>query len=162
MAKTDPYAKVTWRGHRFDNRTVSALKWAERQYLKRGKKRAPFRIGQGSYNDGSRSAGTHRGGAAADLMFGGVPAKHRKAMVKWLKLAGFAAWAREGAIWGANNDHAHAILRGHRAASPEAKAQVASFDRHRDGLAGDNYDPTFRPKPTRRWSHRQGRPILGK
>ena len=163
--KSDPYAKVTWRGHRFDNRTVSALKWAERHYIAVApKKRGPWRIGQGSYSDGSLSAGTHSGGGAVDIMFAGLTRKQRRATVKWLRRAGFAAWAREGALWGANgsNDHAHAVLRGHRTASPGAKAQVNSYERYRDGLAGDNYDSTWRPSKSRRWSHRKNRPIEGK
>lgn len=166
MSKTvnhsDPYRKVSWRGHTFDNRTKSALIWAEKRYMRRGIGRVPFRIGQGSFASGSKSAGTHEGGGAADIMFGGVSPRHRKAIVKWLKKAGFAAWAREGAAWGVNNDHCHVVLRGHRTASPEAKAQVVSYDNHRDGLAGDNYDPTWRPKPPIRWSHRMNRPYRKK
>lgn len=158
-----PYAKTTWRGHRFDNRTVSALKWAEKQYRKAApRKRAPWRIGQGSFASGSLSAGTHSGGGAVDIMFAGLNAKQRRATIKWLRRAGFAAWARVGPTWGANNDHAHAILLGHKTASGEAKWQMQSYLAHRDGLAGNRYDPTPRPKPQPRWSHRRGRPFIPK
>lgn len=156
--RTDPYKRRTWRGHTFDNRTISALEWAEKRYLARGKNRQPFRIGQGSYSNGSLSAGTH-GGGAVDIMFGGVGPKQRKAIVKWLKRAGFAAWAREGRQWGTNNDHAHGILRGHKTASAAARQQVQSYDAHRDGLAGNGWDDTWRPKPPLRWSHRQNKPV---
>ncbi len=163
MAKTDPYAKVTWRGHRFDQRTVSALKWAERRYIAVApKKRGPWRIGQGSYSDGSLFAGTHSGGGAVDIMFAGLTRKQRRATVKWLRRAGFAAWSRVGPGWSPGNEHAHGILRGHRTASPEAKAQVVAYDAGRDGLVSNLIDREWRPKVKRRWSHRQNRPVLGK
>ena len=113
--KTDPYKRVAFRGVTVDERTKSALLWAEGEYRKVApKKRAPWRLGQGSYSNGSLSAGTHSGGGAVDIMFAGLNAKQRRATVKWLRKAGFAAWAREGAVWGTNNDHCHAVLRGHR------------------------------------------------
>lgn len=167
MNKTDPYDRIWWRGHQFDQRTVSALKWAERHYLltrkgkPKGRNRREFSIGQGSYADGSLSAGTHSGGGAVDIGFAGLNMAQRKAVVRWLKRAGFAAWAREGAAWGTNNDHAHAILPS-RTNSPQAKAQVASYRRGRNGLAGDGPDPTWRPKPLPRWSHRAGKPRKGR
>jgi hypothetical protein len=157
-----PYGRRTWRGHQFDNRTVSALKWAEAKYRAVApKKRAPWRIGQGSYSNGSLSAGTHSGGGAVDIMFAGLTKKQQRATVKWLRKAGFAAWARTGPGW-VGNEHAHAILRGHRNAHPAAKAQVIAYDNRRDGLAGNLADSTWRPKVKRRWSHRKNRPILGK
>lgn len=164
--KSDPYGRVWFRGHQFDNRTVSALKWAEARYLrnqktgkKRGKGRTEWRIGQGSFANGSMSAGTHSGGGAVDIMFAGLGPKQRKAVVKWLKKAGFAAWAREGAAWGTNNDHAHGILMGHKTTDPQAELQCRSYRAGRDGLAGDRPDPTWRPDPMPRWSHRQNKPI---
>lgn len=159
-----PYAKVQWRGVTVDQRTKSALKWAERRYLAVApNKRKPWRFGQGSYNAGgvTASAGTHDGGGVVDIMFAGVPAKQRKATVKWLRKAGFAAWARTGPGW-VGNEHAHAILRGHRNAHPAAKAQMIAYDNRRDGLAGNLADSTWRPKVKRRWSHRKNTPVLGK
>ncbi len=160
--KSDPYARVTWRGKPFDNRTVSALQWAEKQYLKRGKGRKPFAISQGSYSYGSMSAGTHSGGGAVDIGFAGIPDKHRKAIVKWLRKAGFAAWARTGPAWGTNNDHCHGILLGHKTAAPGAKQQCDSYRAGRDGLAGNLVDNTWRPKPLPRWSHRRNKPYIPK
>ena len=160
--KSAPYKKVQFRGVTLDNRTLSALKWAEARYAKAAPlKRRPFRLGQGSYSDGSMSAGTHSLGGAVDIMFAGVSARQRKGIVKWLRRAGFAAWAREGAVWGANgsNDHCHAVLLGHKTASPSAKAQMASYKAHRDGLAYNGYDNTPRPKRPRRWNHRLNKPI---
>lgn len=155
-----PYARRTFRGVTLENRTISALKWAEERYLDGApRKRQPWRLGQGSFSQGSLSAGTHAGGGTFDVMFAGLNAKQRKATVKWLKKAGFAVWAREGAVWGTNNDHAHAVLMGHRTLSKEAKEQADSYRAHRDGLAGNNYDPTWRPNPIPRWSHAKNRPI---
>ena len=161
--KSDPYKRVQWRGVTLDERTKSALIWAEKHYLAVApKKRKPWRIGQGSFSFAQASAGTHSKGGTLDIMFAGLTRKQRRATVKWLRRAGFAAWAREGAVWGANNDHCHAVLLGHRTLSLEAAKQTDSYRAHRDGLAGNAYDPTWRPKRPRRWSHRQNRPVLGK
>ncbi len=157
---SDPYKRRAYRGVTLENRTISALEWAEKRYLEVApRKRSPWRLGQGSFSQGPLSAGTHAGGGTFDVMFAGLNKKQRKATVKWLKKAGFSVWAREGAIWGTNNDHAHAALMGHRTLSPEARRQTDSYRAHRDGLAGNNYDKTWRPKPIPFWSHKQNRPI---
>ena len=161
--KSDPYKRVAFRGVTLDERTKSALLWAERRYIKVApKKRKPWRLGQGSYSAGSLSAGTHAGGGAVDIMFAGMPKKQQRATVRWLRRAGFAAWMRVGGTWSPGNEHAHAILRGHRTASPEAKAQVVAYDDGRDGLVTGYRDTFWRPRKPRRWSHKQGRPIIGK
>ena len=158
-----PYAKVQFRGVTLDQRTKSALLFAERHYTDAApRKRSPWRLGQGSYSDGSMSGGTHLGGGVVDIMFAGLNAKQRKATVRWLRKAGFAAWAREGAAWGTNNDHCHAVLLGHRNLSPAAKQQTDAYRAGRDGLAGNAPDHTWRPRRPRRWSHRKNRPMIGK
>lgn len=160
-----PYARRTYRGVTLDNRTISALRWAERKYIAEAPKhRAPWRFGQGSYSSGTLSAGTHSGGGAVDIMFAGLNKRQRRAAIKFLRKAGFAAWAREGALWGANgsNDHAHAILLGHRTLSVEAMKQTDSYRAGRNGLANNALDPTWRPKVKRRWSHRLNVPVKGK
>ncbi len=160
MNTTKPYDKITWRGHRFDRRTKSAIEWAEKHYLEVAPKvRKPFRIGQGSYSLGTLSAGTHAGGGAVDIMFAGLNKKQQRAVVKWLRKAGFAAWARTGPGW-EGNEHAHAILIGHRNLDPAAEQQVIAYKNHRDGLVSNKVDNTWRPKRPRRWSHRQNRPVL--
>ena len=163
---TDPWARTWWRGHKTDNRTVSAAEWAEKRYLARGRNRQKWRVGQGSWANGSMSAGTHSGGSALDIMFAGVNKKQRKAIVKWARKAGFAAWPREGAAWGTNNDHAHLILlptgKGKTNASNGAKDQQRSYLAGRDGLAGDGPDTSPRPKPIPRWSHKRNKPYVPK
>ncbi len=159
--RLDPYKKVTFRGVTLDRRTRAAFLWAEKRYRREAPKhRAAWRIGQGSYSDGALSGGTHAGGGAVDVMFAGLNHTQRRATVWWLRMAGFADWAREGAAWGTNNDHSHGVLLGHRTASPEAKSQMASYADHRDGLAGNLYDSTPRPKRPRRFSYRQGKPVV--
>lgn len=161
MGKSNPYEKIRFRGVTLDRRTASALRWAEKRYIEVApKKRRPWVVTQGSYNPGgvTASAGTHDGGGVWDCSVAGMNSKQIKAAVKWMRRAGFAAWFRD---W-PGNQHIHAVLRGHRTASPGAKAQVNSYDRHRDGLAGDNYDSTWRPSKSRRWSHRRNKPVEGK
>ncbi len=161
--RSDPYRKVKFRGVTLDERTKSAFLWAEKRYIAQApNKRGPLRIGQGSYNKGGveGSAGTHDGGGVLDVMFAGLNSKQRAGVLKWFRRAGFAFWRREGAAWGKNNDHGHGVLLGHRNASLAAKAQMASYRAHRDGLAYNGYDGSWRPKRGRRWSHRQNRPII--
>jgi hypothetical protein len=145
--------KTVFRGFTFDTRTVEMIKWAE---SKAGFK---FRITQGSYSDGvAASAGTHDGGGAADfsvrLM---LPAKRVK-MIRALKDAGFAAWYRTKSD-GFTSNHVHAIAIGCKDLAPLAKSQVVDYDRHRDGLKGHNFDPTYRPVPKVKFSEKLNKPV---
>ncbi len=155
--KTKPYAKLWWRGVQVDERTKSALIWAEKRYLKRGKGRKPWVLTQGSYNPGgvNASAGTHDGGGVVDISIAGMNPKQIKASVKWQRKAGFGSYFRD---WPGNR-HIHALLLGHRTFSAGAKQQQTSYLNGRDALAGNLLDSTWRPKPIPRWSHRQNRPI---
>lgn len=162
--KTDPYARRTWRGKPFDNRTVSALQWAERHWLDVApKKRQRWSLYQGSYSTGAspNSKSTHDGGGAVDVDVRAMTGKQKRAAVKWLRRAGFAAWLRPrmSNTW---PEHIHAVLRGHRTASAGAKSQMVAYDNHRDGLISNTYDRTWRPRRSRRWSHRSNRPVIGK
>lgn len=154
-----PYARRYFRGRLLDNRTISALRWAERRYLKVApRKRKPWVITQGSYNPGgvTASAGTHDGGGVLDVSVDGMTDKQIRAAVKWKRRAGFAAWYRN---WPGNR-HIHAVLLGHRSASPGAKDQMAAYLNRRDGLAGNLLDTSWRPKRRRRWSHRRNMPVV--
>ena len=154
-----PYAKRSWRGRTFDNRTISAIKWAERNYIEVAPKmRRPWVVTQGSYNPGgvTASAGTHDGGGVLDLSIAGMSRKQIRAAVKWMRKAGFAAWFRD---W-PGNQHIHAVLLGHRNASPGARQQMAAYLNGRDGLAGNLVDNSWRPKRYRRWSHRRNMPVI--
>lgn len=163
--KSEPYARLWWRGGQFDNRTVTAIEWAEKRYLKnlktgkkRGKGRKAWVVTQGGYNKGgvAASAGTHDGGGVWDMSVIGMGDKQIHAAVKWMRKAGFAAWYRN---WDGNR-HIHAVLLGHRKASGGAKDQMTDYRQHRDGLAAHAWDNEWRPEPKLpRWSHRQNRPI---
>ena len=162
--KSDPYKRVQFRGATFDGRTLSALRWAEARYIEVApKKRAPLVFYQGSYSTGAspNSKGTHDGGGAVDVNVSGMTHKQKMALVKWLRKGGWAAWLRPrmSDTW---PEHIHAILRGHRTASPEAKAQVVAYDDGRDGLVTGYRDTFWRPRKPGRRSHKQGRPIIGK
>ena len=151
--KSKPYGRTTWNGQVIDNRTASALKWVQR------KAGIPVVVVQGSYkagNGAAASAGTHDGGGVVDVQTIHLTRQQRVRLMRWAKRAGFAAWFRN---W-PGNVHAHWVLRGHRNLDPSAAAQVRSYDAHRDGLAGNAYDPTWRPRKPRRWSHRRNKPIV--
>lgn len=159
--KKNAYERIWVQGKQTDRRSQSALKWAEKGYIaKAPKKRGPWSITQGGYNGGgvAASAGTHDGGGSYDLSVNGLSDKQIKGMVKWLRKAGFAAWYRN---W-TGNRHVHAILLGHKTASPGAKQQMTAYLNHRDGLAGNAWDGTWRPNPVPRWSHRRGEPYVPK
>ena len=164
MAKSDPYGRTTFRDKPFDNRSKSALIWAEKKWLAVApKKRKPWKLYQGMYSVGEspNSKGTHDGGGAIDVDVRGMTTKQKRGAVKWLRRAGWAAWLRPrmSDTW---PEHIHAVLRGHRNASVGAKQQMVSYDNRRNGLANNAVDTTWRPKKPRRWSHRQGRPVIGK
>ncbi len=150
--KTNPYERIWWRGFAMDRRTVSALEWVEK------KTGQTIIITQGSYNPGgvSASGGTHDGGGVVDIRTIHLSRRQRVQLMHWLKKAGFAAWYRKPPVF---PYHIHAVLLDHRSASPAAKAQMVSYLNHRNGLVGDAYDKTFRPKPAVRWSHRQNKPV---
>jgi hypothetical protein len=137
-----PYARTTRDGEVIDELTNYALYRTERIL---GYALGSLDVIQGSYKapgDGaSASAGTHDGGGAVDLSAANWPAK-----VRALRAVGFAAWHRPAIpnLWG---EHIHAVLIGNDRLSPAAAAQVASYRRHRNGLADDGPDPTWHPSP---------------
>lgn len=145
--------KVTFRGHTFDARTVEMIKYAEKLAG------FQFKISQGSYNTGgvSASAGTHDGGGAVDFSLRLVTPAKRGKMVRALKDTGFAAWHRPTRLnlWTA---HVHAIAIGCPDLSSVAARQVTSYDAHRDGLASNAIDPTYRPTPAVRFNLNLKRP----
>lgn len=151
-----PYDRVWFRGVRMNRRTKRMLKWAE--------KRAgfTFNVAQGSYNGNAvaASAGTHSGGGSLDLGMAGVSKANRVKAVRALKDAGFAAWYRKPSQ--GFSPHVHAQAFGDREMAASGKAQRASFDRGRDGLAYDRRDSTYRPKPKRGFSFTLNKPKVRK
>lgn len=123
--------RVRYRGHSFNYRTMLMIKKAEKLAGQAAS------ITQGSFSSSvGASAGTHSGGGAIDI---------NQTSNKWIRAmrgAGFAAWAR-GKKWGSPKfpNHTHGIAVGDKQLSPEARAQVRSFMKGRDGLAGNGPDP---------------------
>ena len=144
--------RVQWRGFTFTRRAVQSLKWVE------DKSGVTINPAQGSFNKGgvSASGGTHDG-EAIDCRIGGLSRAEIDRLVKYLRLAGWAAWYRPAApgVWGA---HVHAVPTTGEL-SPQAAYQVRAYDNGRDGLAGNRVDNTPRPRIKRRWSYKLGKPV---
>lgn len=101
---------------------------------------------QGSWDDGSKSAGTHRGGGAFDLRTWNLTAKQRNDIMFELRRRGVAAWLR-GYADGTNFDpHLHGIVCDESGLSPEARQQCIDYSHGLDGLARKGPDPYPRPK----------------
>lgn len=146
--------KVLFRGYTFDKRTVDMIKYAEKLAG------FTFKITQGSYNTGgvSASAGTHDGGGAVDFSLRLVTPAKRGKILRALKDTGFAAWHRPARV-GIWNAHIHAIAIGCGDLAPVAERQVKAYDAHRDGLAGNAPDPTYRANPAVRYNSNLKRPV---
>lgn len=97
-------------------------------------------VTQGSYNRGgvAASAGTHDGGGVIDMRVLGLTAGERRALIRALRQAGFAAWVRQPPAF---SWHIHAVAIGDPDLSRTARDQVAAYFRGRDGLAGNRPDP---------------------
>jgi hypothetical protein len=138
---SDAYERVTWRGHKFDRRTVAAIKELEKRLGKR------INIYQGSYNTSvNASGGTHAGGGAVDWWVSGVDQNRATRIARQV---GFADWWRKPSQ-GDWNDHHHSILLGHLSASDNAVLQMQNYRAGGDGLwplvSGDDPQP-YRPDP---------------
>lgn len=129
-----PMAKVTWRGQRFDSRTVEMLKEVARRT------KAYTQPSQGSYSTGvSASGGTHAGGGAVDISISGLSAGEIKEIVRVMREVGFAAWQRspsEGPWVG----HIHGVAIGCSDLAPVAARQVTAFKKGLSGLASGKPD----------------------
>lgn len=102
---------------------------------------------QGSWADGSLSAGTHSGGGAFDLSVKGLTLQQQWKLIRRLRERNVCAWIRsERYGWTASGAHIHGIVRDEPGLSAGAKAQVAAYDRGLNGLANNGRDPHARPK----------------
>jgi hypothetical protein len=119
--------RITYQGKTLQGGTLKALYRA--QQLLGGR----FNVMQGSFNTSvGASKGTHRGGGVVDLDNDG---SSWAGAVAALRHVGFAAWHRDPSQgpWG---HHIHAVQIGNPTLSPEAAAQVQSYLRGGNGLAG--------------------------
>ncbi len=141
------YHRVVFRGGLMNVRTKVMLERAELYWAGN----AAFTITQGSYNPGgvAASAGAHDGGGSLDISVRGKSQADINRMVRSLRQAGFAAWARTPAD--GFSPHIHAIAIGDREASPLAKAQMQNYFAGRNGLKNNGPDRNAnvgRPWPT--------------
>jgi peptidoglycan hydrolase-like protein with peptidoglycan-binding domain len=138
-APPSDYHRVVFRGGRMNVRTQVMVRRAELYLKQAGVTKNTFSVTQGSYSKGvSASAGTHDGGGALDISVRGRSQKQISAMVKALRQAGFAAWARTPAD--GFTPHIHAIAIGDREAAPLAKRQMQNYFAGRNGLANNGID----------------------
>lgn len=159
MSRADrAYELTSYQGFRVDRRTKSALRYCQKRFRRATGRR--FELAQGSYNAGgvAASAGTHDSGGVVDIRVTPLTKHQANYVLALLKQTGFAAWARPNApgLWG---PHIHAVLIGHRVMSPVAVDQVSDFDAGLDGLASHRPDPSPRPDPPVKWSHKRRRPV---
>lgn len=159
MSRADnAYEVVSYQGHKVDRRTRSALRYCQKRFRRATGRR--FELAQGSYNAGgvAASAGTHDLGGVVDIRVSTLTTHQSNYVLSLLKQTGFAAWARPNTpgLWG---PHIHAVLIGHRVMAPLAVDQVSDFDAGRDGLAQHRPDPSYRPVPKVKWSHKKRRPV---
>ncbi len=110
-----------------------------------------FELDQGSYNPGGdpTSVGTHDGGGVVDISVEGMNAATRTAVVRVLRLVGFAAWLRspQQGDW---PWHIHAVAISDTDLSSQAQHQVGDYYLGLNGLA--NRGPDDGPRTTiRTW-----------
>ena len=153
----DDMTHVVIGGHILNRRTVAMLEHAQELYG--GPVRFLSAITQGSYTPGlAASFGTHDGGGAVDLSVrhpqsGVVLYDDLEAMIRALRLAGFAAWVRyEDDLYPGSPIHIHAIAIGDPDLSPAASEQISGPAGYLRGFDGLPVDP---PQPDR-----HGGPIL--
>lgn len=139
-------AKVTVNG-----KTLTERVWALIEDAKLAAKlpsTAAARVVQGSWSEGSKSAGTHSGGGAIDLSVRGLNRDERLRLVHELRKRRGLAWLRTPEFgWNdPNNEHIHVIVEDEPELSWSAKAQVAAYKLGLNGLASRKKDPHPRPK----------------
>lgn len=148
--------RVAWRGVYLTARMRDALRWAE-QRIQRRHPGVTLLPSQGSWSNGSLSAGTHTGAGAVDLRTRHLTTAQRIATVRALKDAGLAVWFRDEGDGFA--PHIHALDRVTTGMHPSAAWQVRQYDAKRSGLSANRPDPTYRPSPPVKWSYPRHTPV---
>ncbi|MEU4508659.1 peptidoglycan-binding protein [Nonomuraea wenchangensis] len=130
-----PGARVSVGGSVVNARTRDMLAEAKRLLGR------DFALDQGSYNPGGdpTSVGTHDGGGVVDISVEGMNAATRTAVVRALRLVGFAAWLRspQQGDW---PWHIHAVAISDTDLSSQAQHQVGDYYLGLNGLAGRGPD----------------------
>ncbi|MEU6711467.1 peptidoglycan-binding protein [Nonomuraea sp. NPDC046802] len=147
----DPGTRVSTGGFVVNARTRSMLAEAKRLLGR------DLKLDQGSYNPGGdpTSVGTHDGGGVVDISVKGMSSATRTAVVRALRLVGFAAWVRnpqqDDWPW-----HIHATAINDTDLSSQAQHQIGDYYLGLNGLAGRG--PDDGPKVSiRTWEEYQRR-----
>ncbi|MFI9552850.1 peptidoglycan-binding protein [Nonomuraea endophytica] len=147
----EPGPRVSTGGFVVNTRTRNMLAEAKRLLGR------DLKLDQGSYNPGGdpTSAGTHDGGGVVDISVEGMNSATRTAVVRGLRLVGFAAWVRnpqqDDWPW-----HIHAVAISDTDLARQAQHQVGDYYLGLNGLAGRG--PDDGPKVTiRTWEEYQRR-----
>lgn len=120
--------KVEYKGETFDARTRDMLKELDARTPD-----IPIHFTQGSYSDGSLSAGTHSGGGAVDISVHGLTLDQILTIIKIANEIGFeASWHRTRPEW-TKGDHIHMLATGAPDLGDVAKNQIEAV---RDGFNG--------------------------
>lgn len=145
----DDYIQVIVNGETISARTLWMLERAKELYSGPANL---LRVTQGSYRtDVGQSFGTHAGGGAVDISIrdpqtNTLLLSETGAMVRALRLAGFAAWYRPpGALGTGSPPHIHAIAVGDAELSPAATAQLTGAEGYFNGM--DGLPPPNGPNP---------------
>ncbi|SPL93343.1 unnamed protein product [[Actinomadura] parvosata subsp. kistnae] len=134
-AVIEPGGRVSTDGFVVNARTNGMLTEAERLLGRE------LVLDQGSYNPGGdpTSAGTHDGGGVVDVSVAGMSAATRTAVVRALRVVGFAAWVRSPRQgdwpW-----HIHAVAISDPSLSSQAQHQVGDYYLGLNGLADRGED----------------------
>ena len=130
--------------------TLDARIWALIEDAKAAAKIPPgaARVVQGSWKNGSQSAGTHSRDGAFDLSVAGLSRESRLALVWELRKRNALAYLRSPEFgWPQpNNVHIHGIVADQPGLSAGARAQVVAYNLGRNALASRRKDPHPRPK----------------
>lgn len=149
------YDRVTYLGATMNRRMKRAVQWVEED------SGVPVQIAQGAYRGSaaaSASGSTHDAGGSLDFRTVILSEKQRKALLRSLKRAGWAAWnrdARDGM-----DPHIHAVLIGDKQAANSARWQMGEFDAGRSGLTSGRADRNpWRPRERVRFSFKRRKPV---
>jgi hypothetical protein len=145
----DDYTEVIVNGEIVAQRTVWMLERAKEIYPGPGDL---LRVTQGSFReDVGSSFGTHAGGGAVDISIRDPQTNtflfsETEAMVRALRLTGFAAWYRApGAFGPGSPPHIHAVAVGDRDLAPAAQDQLTGAPGYFNGM--DGLLPPYGPNP---------------
>jgi hypothetical protein len=150
-------SRTPWRGVTITERMRDAVRYAER-LVQKTHPGVTLLPAQGSWSNGSLSAGTHTGAGAIDVRTVMLTDTQRRAVVRALKRAGLVAWFRPYNWDGrGGGQHVHVLDKDTTGMAAGARAQVVAYQNGRNGLRSNRPDPTLRVPV--KWDYRKGKPV---